>query len=41
MKTLFGVVLLWPITLLAPSPFDGTWVPHRFEAFVEVVSRRV
>lgn len=26
MKTLFSVLLLWPITLLAQSPFDGTWV---------------
>jgi hypothetical protein len=26
MKTSFSVLLLWPITLLAQSPFDGTWV---------------
>ena len=26
MKILVSVLLLWPATLLAQSPFDGTWV---------------
>jgi len=28
MRMFFGVLLLWPVTLLAQSPFEGTWVAN-------------